>query len=134
MNVTGQCLCGAVRFTGTPTAARSISVCHCGQCRRWATGPVFACRMEGGVTLTKDEGLTWFASSSEGERGFCRHCGTSLFWRQPGTGLDCAVSVGALDPGHGLSIASHIWIEDKPDFYDFADDAPRLTAAEARGG
>jgi hypothetical protein len=37
---------------------------------------------------------------------------------------------------HGQEIVEHIWIDDKPDFYDFADDAPRKTAAEclAEGG
>lgn len=131
MSMKGQCLCGAVQFTGTPVPGKGISVCHCGQCRRWCGGPVFAIRMQGGIALDRDEGLAWFRSSDHGERGFCRHCGAKLFWRKPGSGLDVAVSVGALAPGHGLAIGEHIWIDDKPAFYDFADDAPRLTAAQA---
>jgi len=131
MAITGQCLCGAVKFAGEPRTDRGISVCHCGQCRRWASGPFFAVRMQGGITLTKDEGLEWFRSSAQGERGFCGRCGTSLFWRAPGSGLDVAVSTGALEEGHGLTIAAHIWVDDKPGFYEFADDAPRLTAAQA---
>jgi len=131
MSVKGRCLCGAVQFTGTPVPGRGISVCHCGQCRRWAGGPFFAVRMQGGITLTQEVGLIWFRSSDHGERGFCDRCGSSLFWRKPGSGLDVAVSVGALVDGHREQIASHIWIEDKPDFYDFADDAPRLTAEQA---
>ncbi len=132
MSIIGQCLCGAVRFTGIPDRKRGISVCHCGQCRRWAGGgPFFAVRMQGGVALTKDEGLEWFRSSDKGERGFCRHCGTSLFWRAPGAGLDVAVSAGSLAAGHGLKIGAHIWVDDQPGYYEFADDAPRLTAAEA---
>jgi len=87
--------------------------------------------MQGGITLTQEVGLIWFRSSDHGERGFCDRCGSSLFWRKPGSGLDVAVSVGALVDGHREQIASHIWIEEKPDFYDFADDAPRLTAEQA---
>lgn len=132
MSITGQCLCGAVRFNGSPDRERGISVCHCGQCRRWAGGgPYFAVRMQDGVTLTRDEGLAWFRSSDHGERGFCRHCGTSLFWRVPGSGMDVAVSAGTLEPDHGLEIGAHIWVDDQPDFYEFADSAPRLTAAQA---
>lgn len=131
MELTGQCLCGAVQFTGIPVPDRGISVCHCGQCRRWASGPFWAMRMAGGIKLTKDDGLVWFPSSDHGERGFCRNCGTSLFWRKPGTGLDCAVSAGSLAAGHGLTIGAHIWVDDKPGFYEFNDDAPRLTAAQA---
>jgi hypothetical protein len=28
----------------------------------------------------------------------------------------------------------HIWIDDKPDWYDFADNTPRKTAAQAMAG
>ncbi len=131
MSMTGQCLCGAVQFTGTPTQGGGISVCHCGQCRRWTSGPLMSVRMAGGVTLTKADGLAWYASSDFGERGFCRRCGSTLFWREAGEERDWAVSVGTLAEGHGQRIAEHIWVDDKPDFYDFADDAPRLTAAQA---
>ena len=135
MAMTGQCLCGAVLFTGTPVEGRGIHVCHCGQCRRWASGPFMAIRFSGGGTLTKDDGLVWYASSDQGERGFCRHCGSTLFWREPGVGRDWAVSMGTLDATndgeHGQQISQHIWVDDKPGFYDFADDAPRLTAAQA---
>ncbi len=86
MQITGQCLCGAVQFTGTPVEGRGIHVCHCGQCRRWVSGPVMVIRMAGGVVLTKSKGLVWYASSDRGERGFCCHCGSSLFWRVPGGG------------------------------------------------
>ncbi len=133
MQITGLCLCGAVQFTGTPVEGRGIHVCHCGQCRRWASGPFMAIRFSSGVTLTKDDGLDWYASSDRGERGFCRHCGSTLFWREPGEARDWAVSVGTLAEGHGQEIVEHIWIDDKPDFYDFADDAPRKTAAQCLG-
>ena len=129
----GQCLCGAVQFSGTPDTDRGISVCHCGQCRRWASGPFWAVRMDGEITLTKDDRLVWHRSSDHGERGFCGLCGSSLFWRKPGAGLDCAVSAGALAEGHGLAIGAHIWVDDQPGFYDFADDAPRKTAAQCLG-
>jgi hypothetical protein len=87
-------------------------------------------RFADGVTLTRGDGLVWHASSDFGERGFCRDCGASLFWRATGVERDWAISVGALEPGHGQEIAAHIWIDDKPGFYDFADDAPRKTEAE----
>jgi hypothetical protein len=136
MEMTGQCLCGAVKFTGTPRAGNGISVCHCGQCRRWASGPYTSLRFADGVTLTKSDGLVWFASSDIGERGFCRDCGASLFWRKTGAERHWAVSVGAIGECHEQEIVEHIWIDDKPDFYDFADGAPRKTAAEclAEGG
>jgi hypothetical protein len=53
-----------------------------------------------------------------------------LFWRVPGEAADWAANVHALGDGHGQSIREHIWVEDRPAFYDFADERPRLTAAE----
>ena len=33
--------------------------------------------------LTESRGLAWFQSSSFARRGFCRECGSSLFWDAP---------------------------------------------------
>ena len=129
----GQCLCGAVRFEVEPATCRGIQVCHCGKCRRWSSGPYMAVTAATPVRVPEDAPLAWYRSSTHGERGFCRSCGSTLFWRQPGQALNWEVSVNALADGHGLDIAEHIWIEDKPDGYDFADDAPRRTAANVIG-
>lgn len=124
----GACLCGAVRFAGELDAGHGIHVCHCGLCRRWSAGPFMGALVAGPLTLT-GAAPVWFQSSDHGERGHCPICGTTLFWRSPGAEASWAVNVHALDPGHGLTINEHIWFDDKPDFYDFADDRPRLTAA-----
>ena len=130
----GQCLCGAVKFHGTIAENRGINVCHCGQCRRWGGGgPFMPVRFEGGVVFEDDAALTWFKSSEHGERGFCRVCGSSLFWRAPGAGNDVAINVSTLGDDHGLQLQQHIWVDDQPGWYAFADDAPRLTAAQAMG-
>ncbi|MDH3668198.1 MAG: GFA family protein [Paracoccaceae bacterium] len=135
MIINGQCLCGAVRFHGTPVPQRGVGVCHCGQCRRWGGGgPFMAVRMEGGVTFDADETLVWYRSSDAGERGFCGKCGSSLFWRALGAGNDVAINVSTLPEDHGQQIFEHIWVDDQPGWYDFADARPRKTAAECLGG
>ena len=131
--LTGQCLCGAVRFHGVLQPGRGVGLCHCGQCRRWASGPFMAIRFEGGVAFDDETALRWYRSSEHGERGFCSQCGSSLFWREPGAGNDVAISVSTLDDGHGIGIMEHIWVDDKPDWYEFTDDTPRRTAAEVLG-
>ena len=132
--ITGQCLCGAVTFQGTLVRDRGIGACHCGQCRRWGGGgPYMAVRFEGGVEVTSGESLTWFASSTDGERGFCNRCGSSLFWRSPGEPRDWAVCVGALPDDHGQEIFEHIWVDDQPGWYGFTDTTPRRTAAQCLG-
>lgn len=128
---TGRCLCGAVRFEfdGAPGG---IGFCHCKMCRRWSGGAPFAA-FQAAPRLLAAESLRWHKSSEWGERGFCRECGTPLFWRAAGVS-EWAISAGALDDEKGLAVAKHIFIDDKPDFYDFADDAPRSTGAEFTAG
>ena len=134
MTTQGSCLCGAVRFEGTPSP-RGIGVCHCKMCRVQSSGPFFAARMEGGVTLTETRGLKWYDASDVGERGFCTECGSTLFWRSksaaPG---DWAVSAGTLPDDAIGAIFEHIWTDDQPGYYAFADDTPRRTEADCLAG
>ena len=84
------------------------------------------------VRMSEEGGLRWWRSSEWGERGFCGFCGSSLFWRRPeGPSPEWAVSVGALETEDDLVIGRHIYFDDKADYYDFADDAPRTTGAES---
>ena len=120
----GGCLCGAVRYRlGAPL--RQISACHCGQCRRWhghvgayTTAPRTALEL-----LAADE-LAWYRSSAIARRGFCRRCGSSLFW-EPDGGHDVGIAAGSLDDSSGLRITEHIFVADKPGYYDLADGLPQ---------
>lgn len=125
----GQCLCAAVQFSGDLIPDRGVEVCHCRHCRRWAGGPFMSVRFVKGVAVHQGADLDWYASSEWAERGFCRRCGTSLFWRLTGEPCDWTVNLHALGDDHGLTINEHIWVDQKPDFYDFADMTPRLTEA-----
>jgi hypothetical protein len=104
-------------------------------CRVQSSGPFFAARMEGGVTLTETRGLKWFDASDIGERGFCTECGSTLFWRAKDCAEgDWAVSAGALPDESVPDIFEHIWVDDKAPYYEFADDTPRRTAADCLSG
>ena len=132
--VIGSCLCGGVKFTGTPSE-RGTGICHCKMCRTQSSGPFFAVRMEDGVTLTEKRSLKWYDASDIGERGFCTECGSTMFWRAkdsaPG---QSAVSAGTLPDDSIAPIFEHIWNDDKPSYYEFADSAPRKTAADCLAG
>lgn len=113
---TGRCLCGAVRFT-LAGGLRDVSLCHCGQCRRWH-GHVGASTTAPRAALAFQEqrGLAWFRSSNFARRGFCRECGSSLFWQRDGADL-VSVTAGALDPPTGLATTLQIFTEDRGDYY-----------------
>lgn len=128
-NLVGTCLCGAIRFELTPPL-RPIIVCHCRQCALWTGYAVAATAVDlSRFHLQSGAGdLRWFSSSEHADRGFCATCGSSLFWR-PRNGSRIAVLAGLLQSPTGLSIAAHVYVADKADFYDISGDAPRFPAA-----
>lgn len=124
---TGQCLCGAIKFSVTH-AEPEFGACHCRMCQRWAGGP-FIATSASGVAFDGEENLVRFRSSDWAERGFCGKCGTNLFYRirKSDTYEKC---VGTFDEVEQFSLNEEIFIDRKPAAYDFAGDHPRLTEAE----
>ena len=126
----GGCLCGDVRFRINEMPAQ-VSVCHCAMCRRWAGGPMHAVYLSpGSLIFEKSETLGWFESSDWASRGFCRTCGSSLFYRFRIGDRAYVVSAGALDDVAGLKFQRQIFIDEKPDYFDFAGAVPAMTGAE----
>ena len=70
-------------------------------------------------SLTEKRGLKWYRSSTSAKRGFCAECGSSLLWDDGGDHVH--VSAGSLDQPTGLSLATHIFVDDKGDYYEIAD-------------
>jgi hypothetical protein len=100
-------------------------------CRRWTGGPYVSADFRTDIILTKDDGLAWYDSSDWAQRGFCKTCGTSLFYRLKGDEGFWSVAAGTLDIPSGYTLGKEIFIDEKPDYYDFSGDQPRLTGAEA---
>jgi hypothetical protein len=124
---TGRCLCGTVRFT-VESVEPHFHACHCGMCRRWAGGPVFAASVEG-LTLEGSEHVATYASSEWAERGFCRVCGSNLYYHlKPADRY--LVSVGCFDDATRFALAGEIFVDNKPAGYALAGDHERLTEAE----
>ncbi len=111
----GGCQCGAVRYAlySQPT---NPHVCHCRMCQK-AFGSYFA--PLAGVPLAD---FAWikgapgvFKSSQVVERGFCRDCGTPLFFRY--TDKDrISVSLGSLDEPSRVVPARQYGIESRHAF------------------
>jgi len=114
----GRCLCGAIRFR-LVGEKRNVVVCHCGQCRRWH-GHVGAYTRVAKDDLELEGEVAWFRSSEIARRGFCRDCGSSLFWERIGTDL-ISVAAGSLDEPTGLKTVLQIFAEDAGDYYEIDD-------------
>ena len=126
--LTGGCLCGAVRFAATPHT-HDFAVCHCSMCRRWGAGPYFAVTCVGGFKIDDASSLGIYRSSAWAERGFCKQCGTSLFYRL--TGKDhYEVSAESFDDRADFAFTTQIFMDEKPAYYDFANATKNMTSAE----
>lgn len=120
----GSCLCGAVRYR-TQGPLRGVIYCHCSQCRR-QTGHFYAATNVPDDRLAIDDGgtLTWYRSSEEARRGFCRQCGAALFWKHDRQAYT-SVLAGSFDRPTGLAGAMHIFMADQGDYYTIDDGLPR---------
>jgi len=79
-NGKGSCLCGEVSFTAK-NAIQSVGACHCGMCRKWGGGPLMAVDCGTDVTFEGEKYISVYDSSEWAERGFCKKCGSHLFYR-----------------------------------------------------
>lgn len=122
---TGSCLCGAVTLS-VEVATDEVAACHCSLCRRWGGGPLLALEGASAIDLVGEHNVTVYPSSEWAERGFCRHCGTHLFYRLK-SGDHHAVPVGLVDKGHGWHFATQIFIDEKPGYYAFANETHDMT-------
>ena len=122
---TGGCLCGAVRYE-LHGPLRKVVYCHCEQCRKTSGHFVAATAVDHEyLRLTEDAGLTWYQSSGIARRGFCKTCGSSLFW-SPSHGKYVAIMAGALDAPTGLTSREHIHVEDASDYHELTDGLPQF--------
>ena len=124
----GRCLCGAVRFDATGVET-DCHACHCGMCRRWGAGGPFLGVAVAGVTFEGTEHLGRYASSEWAERGYCKRCGTSLFYFYKPQNL-YTITIGAFDDAAKFRLAKEIFIDHKPAFYALEGERPRLTERE----
>ena len=119
----GGCLCGAVRYQ-VRGPLRGIVLCHCGQCRRWHGHlGAYSSAARTDVLIEDSDALDWFVSSARGRRGFCRACGSSLFFEAVG-GSRLAIAAGSLDQPSGLEVIGHEYVADKADYVRLDDDLP----------
>lgn len=124
----GHCLCGKVTFT-ISEGADEVGVCHCDMCRRWAGAPWFAVHCKTPVTFEGEKQIVRYRSSDWAERGFCGTCGSYLFYRILASD-EYFISPFAFEDQSGLSFTSQVFIDEKPDWYAFANETKNMTGAE----
>ena len=125
----GSCLCQSVVYE-IEGPLRQVVGCHCIQCRKTSGHYVAATQGHWSkLTFTNEEGLAWYQSSETAKRGFCRTCGSSLFWRRFDNDL-ISISAGTLDNGEDLNIVCHIHADTPGAHYELSDGVPQIDQSE----
>jgi hypothetical protein len=127
MNATvmeGKCLCGAVSIHTRPHAA--VEACHCGMCRQWGGGPYLSIHCGADTRISGKNHITEYASSEWATRGFCKTCGTHLYYRLKAS-EDYEIPAGLFRQQDELQLTKQIFIDRKPPYYDFANVTEMLT-------
>ena len=121
----GSCLCRAVTFEVTGDLP-GPDACHCTNCRK-QSGHFFASTdvPKSAVTIHGKENVSWYQSSEKARRGFCSTCGSSLFW-DPLFRDWIGIAMGSLSTPTETRLHVHIFVADKGDYYDIADDVEQF--------
>jgi hypothetical protein len=130
MKTKAKCLCSSVEMEiELPNTVTEIAACHCSMCRNWLGGPMLA--IDCGIlkSVNDESSITRFQSSEWAERGFCNKCGTNLFYYlKPADQYH--FSVGVLESDLQVKLSHQIFIDEKPDYYSFANETQNMTGAE----
>lgn len=127
--ITGQCLCGTVRYQ-LSDAPLAMYHCHCAQCRR-ASGASFATnllvRSEHLQLVAGEDALSSWESSPGKRRHFCSRCGSPIFSAAEATPQLRSVRGGTLDADPGSRPSGHIHVGSKAPWFEIRDDLPQKT-------
>jgi len=132
-DVTGGCLCGKVKYKAKIDGG--TGACHCGTCRKWSSGPYMATPTQGNVEFQGQENIANYASSQWAERGFCKHCGSNLYYhllpRPEAPDGQYMVSTGTLDDQSTLKFDHEVYVDGAPGWYKFDKESERKRMTEA---
>ncbi len=119
---TGQCLCGDVQIR-IDGPMQGVLHCHCENCRRITGNFVAAARTPTDELLIEDpdEQFEWI-DLGYASYGFCRGCGSTLFFRAADTPESTSVMVGVLDDASHTALAG-VWFAGDAQPHNSLDDS-----------
>ena len=132
MDRTGQCMCGAIKFTAKDTPD-TFSTCYCETCQRWSGGPMRGITVKTeNLDLSGQEHLGVIQTSDFAERAFCKKCGSGIWFRRTsgkyfgGTSLP----IGLLDDRSGLTVSYELFTDYKDATNEIPEGTQQMTKTE----
>lgn len=98
-------------------------------CRRWGGGPAFTVEGGDGFKIQGEEFISVYDSSDWAQRGFCKSCGSHLFYRLKGNDF-CNFSLGLFEGIEDFKFHVQIFVDSKHSCYEFANKTEMMTEAE----
>jgi hypothetical protein len=124
----GQCLCGKVKVSANK-ASNHVGVCHCSFCRKRTGGPLFALDCGTEVSFHGKDNISVYNSSEWAERGFCKQCGSNLFYRLKEK-QHYFIPAGLFEDDKEFVFDHEVFVDEKPKYYDFKNETSKMTGAE----
>lgn len=133
--VRGNCLCDAIQFNAE-LPSNWVAHCHCTMCQKTG-GSAFitwvgldSARLE---ILDPDLRLQWFQSSPEAQRGFCKQCGATLFFKSSRWPDEIHITLSNFQSPIDKTPQLHAFWDTHVDWLNFDDELPRKTAKQIFG-
>ncbi|BAZ18592.1 glutathione-dependent formaldehyde-activating GFA (plasmid) [Calothrix sp. NIES-4071] len=124
----GSCLCKAVNIS-TTSISNHVGACHCNMCRKWGGGALLVVDCGSDISFEGEESIGVYQSSEWAERGFCQKCGSHLFYKLKQNN-QYFIPVGIFDNNEGFILEHQVFIDEKPEYYSFANETKDMTGAE----
>jgi len=130
---TGQCMCGAVKFSASDVP-NNFSSCYCKTCQRWV-GTAYKSVLipTKNLSISGRENISVFASSAFAERANCKKCGSAIWWRLtagPYVGKT-GISLGLLDDTDGMVLSGELFVDYKNSTDVIPEGVSQMTSEEA---
>ncbi len=114
---TGHCLCGDISLT-ISAPLEQVLHCHCENCRRISGNFVAAARVSNeDLDVADPKGRLDWHRFPYARYGFCRGCGSTLFFVAAEHEDRTSVMVGALDDDAGIPLGE-IWFADEAQLHN----------------
>ena len=131
MAMTGQCLCGEIRYRiENPPAV--TGVCHCKNCQRQA-GSAFSTLAgvpKSEFTFTAGKPRLYADSATDSgntvQRFFCGTCGSPIYSAIPGQPDILYLKTGTLDDTSGFIPQFNVWCDSKQNWVKLDEGVPAL--------
>lgn len=81
------------------------------------------------IAFSNPDNVGRYSHSDWAERGFCKTCGSNLFFRMKASD-HYFIMAGALDESQTLWLEEQQFIDDKPSYYAFSNETKNITKAE----